>query len=329
MLRFYENAPTLLAEQDQFEEDIKDFVRGKINPIKFKAIRVAHGVYEQRQRDTYMIRIRCAAGGITPDQLRKTAQLAEQYGSGEVHFTTRQEVQVHDVLIQNLLKVIRGLNEVGLSSRGGGGNTIRNILTSADSGIDPETDFDVDPYAIALTTRLINEEDSWNLPRKFKIAMSHNTKDSAYTQATCLGYVAETRNGQKGFRVYCSGGMGAKPMVGHELIDWIPDTQVYHVARALKSMFDVHGNRRSKFSSRIKFLWKKMGDEDFKKAFHEYYDQIKDDASLNLTLPVVENKANSTIQLSPETVSTPEFEEWKARFVFDQLQPGLKDRIEC
>lgn len=324
MLTFYENAPTLIAEQDEFEKDIKEFVRGNINPIKFKAIRVAHGVYEQRQRDTYMLRIRCAAGGITPVQLRKVAELADKYGSSEVHFTTRQEVQIHDILIQNLLHVIRGLNEVELSSRGGGGNTIRNILTSPDSGIDPETVFDVDPYAVELSTRLINEEDSWNLPRKFKIAMSHNSKDSAYTQITCLGYVAHIKDGQKGFKVYCSGGMGAKPMVGHELLEWIPDTNVYHVARALKTMFDIHGNRRSKFSSRIKFLWKKLGDEDFKAKFHEHYDAIKDDASLKLELPVIENKANDNIRLTPETVDTDEFRLWKARFVFDQLQAGLK-----
>ena len=73
--KFYENAPVLAAEQDQFELDIREYVGGAINPVKFKAIRVAHGVYEQRQNHTYMIRIRCAAGGITPRQLRKTAEL--------------------------------------------------------------------------------------------------------------------------------------------------------------------------------------------------------------------------------------------------------------
>ena len=135
MLTFYTAADTLIAEQDQFEKDIEEFKKGNINPVKFKAIRVAHGVYEQRQADTYMIRIRCAASAITPRQLRKVAELGAQYGSGEVHFTTRQEVQVHDVLIDGIMPVIRGLNEVKLSSRGGGGNTIRNILTSPLSGI--------------------------------------------------------------------------------------------------------------------------------------------------------------------------------------------------
>ena len=63
-MRFYETPDTLYAEQDKFEVDIKDYTLGHINPVKFKAIRVAHGVYEQRQELIYMIRIRGAAGGI-------------------------------------------------------------------------------------------------------------------------------------------------------------------------------------------------------------------------------------------------------------------------
>ena len=164
MMRFYESPSNLVDEQAVFEGQIKEFVSKEMDPVKFKGIRVAHGVYEQRQPDTYMIRIRCAAGGITPDQLKKVAELGDTYGGGEVHFTTRQEVQVHDVLIDGVMSVLRGLNEVDLSSRGGGGNTVRNILTSVDSGISKDEVFDVDPYAVALTTRMIAEADSFNLP---------------------------------------------------------------------------------------------------------------------------------------------------------------------
>ena len=174
-MKFYNIPDTIHAEHDQFERDLNDYASGVINPIKFKAIRVAHGVYEQRQEHTYMIRIRCAAGGITPAQLRGVAELGQKYGSGEVHFTTRQEVQIHNVLVQDVMPVCRGLLTVDLSSRGGGGNTIRNILTSPDSGVSATDVFDVDPYAIALTSRMIAEPDSWNLPRKFKIAFSRKT----------------------------------------------------------------------------------------------------------------------------------------------------------
>ncbi len=321
-LTFYKNSDTLIAEQDQFEKDIAEFVNGDMDPVKFKAFRVAHGVYEQRQLDTYMIRIRCAAGGITPRQLRKVAELAAKYGSNEVHFTTRQEVQVHDVVIENVMNVIRGLNEVELSSRGGGGNTIRNILTSPDSGIAPNETFDVDPYAVALTTRMISEDDSWNLPRKFKIAMSNSKEDTAYTQATCLGFVAVEKDGQQGFEVYCAGGMGAKPMVGHQLLDFVPESKVYHVTKALKIMFDKHGNRRSKFSSRIKFLWKKLDREEFVSLFREEYDKIKDDESLNLSLETIPNGYQAA-DIPVEVVDSSDYDLWKTRYVFPQKQEGL------
>ena len=322
-MRFYKSPSNLIEEQNQFEVDIKAYTDGHINPVKFKAIRVAHGVYEQRQEHTYMIRIRCAAGGITPNQLKKVAELATLYGSDEVHFTTRQEVQVHNVLIQDVIKVIRGLNEVELSSRGGGGNTIRNILTPPLSGVEKDEVFDVDPYAIALTTRMIAEPDSWNLPRKFKIAFSNSALDTAITQATCLGFVATIKDNQKGFAVYTAGGMGAKPMVGHLLLDFIPDTKVYHVTRAIKTMFDKNGNRRSKYSSRIKFLWKKLAEEGFKELFYEDYNQIKDDESLNLVLEPIENKAKDDISLAIEKVESPEFEQFKMRYVSKQKQEGL------
>ncbi len=322
-MKFYESSPLLVKEHEQFERDINEFKTGVLNPIKFKAFRVAHGVYEQRQPDTYMIRIRCAAGGITPTQLKKASEIAEQYGSGEVHFTTRQEIQVHDVLIDGVMPVIRGLLTVGLSTKGGGGNTIRNILTPPDSGINPADEFDVDPYAIALTTRMINEEDSWNLPRKFKINISSNADDVTYTQATCLGFVAKIKDGVKGFEVYTAGGMGAKPMVGHQLLEFIPDTQVYHVTRALKIMFDKNGNRRSKYSSRIKFLWKKLDRDEFLRLFNEEYDKIKDDESLNLDIQPLDNSASSSISIEPQVVDSNEFKLWKKRYVVDQVQEGL------
>ncbi|PCJ60922.1 MAG: sulfite reductase subunit beta (hemoprotein) [Planctomycetota bacterium] len=322
-MKFYQTADTLIAEQDQFDLDVNDFIAGKIEPVKFKAIRVAHGVYEQRKEETYMIRIRCAAGGITPSQFKVVGELAEKYGSGEVHVTTRQEVQIHYVRAENILRVIRGLNVVSLSSRGGGGNTIRNILTPPDSGIDPDEEFDVDPYAIALTSRLIQEPDSWNLPRKFKINFSNSKADKSYTQATCLGFVALMKDGKKGFYVTCAGGMGAKPMVGHTLIDWIPDAQVYHVARALKTMFDKNGNRRSRTTNRIKFLWKKIGEDSFQDLFLEEYNKIKDDASLALNLIELDNSTVVESSLSVEVVDKPEFEIWKKRFVNKQKQEGL------
>ncbi len=332
---FYTLPPSLLAEQQQFFKDVNEFIRGNINPTKFKAIRVAHGVYEQRQNHTYMVRIRCAAGGITPQQLKRVAELGKNYGGGEVHFTTRQEVQIHNVLLHHIDKVINSLREVGLSSRGGGGNTIRNILTPPTSGIVADEVFDVDPYAIALTSRLISEPDSWNLPRKFKIAFSFNKNDSSFTQTTCLGFLAVKENGVNGFKVYCAGGMGAKPMVGHLLMDFVPAEKIYQVTKALKVMFDKYGNRRSKTTSRIKFLWKKLQREEFERLFFVEYDKLKDDSSLDLVVKPLSNGVSEAdgnysnfdssfeIEKQVEQTKPNYFKKWKERFVRKQKQAGF------
>ncbi|BBM89323.1 sulfite reductase [ferredoxin] [Spirochaetota bacterium] len=364
---FYTIPEILAQEHIKFAEDIKGFVAGTINATQFKALRVAHGVYEQRQNDTYMLRIRCASGAVTPRQLKKVAELAENYGNDEVHFTTRQELQIHDVLIQDILTVIKKLYAVGLSTRGGGGNTIRNILTSQDAGISPTEAFDPDPYAMALTTRMIDEGDSWNLPRKFKIAFSNSEADTAFTQATCLGFLATLKPSsevageslsestsklqselcsestgklqselhsesagklQKGFKVYCAGGMGARPIVGHCLLPFIPDYQVYHVTRALKTMFDKYGNRRSKTTSRIKFLWKKLEREGFEKLFFEEFDQIKDDRSLDLDIEpfIFPNHATLNPDITIAEIPAADrnaFTKWKKRYVRTQKQKEL------
>ena len=114
--------------------------------------------------------------------------------------TTRQEMQLHYVDLDNIIPVQKELKKVGLSARGGGGNTIRNILSSYDSGITKGELFDVTPYAMELTTRMIAEADSWNLPRKFKIAFSNTDHDNSRASVTCLGFIAKTKDGQKGFK---------------------------------------------------------------------------------------------------------------------------------
>jgi len=134
-MKFYELPDTINEEVKKFDGQIKEYQKGDLNPVAFKGIRVAHGIYEQRKPATHMVRIRCASGGITPAQLRCVGHLAQKYGSGEIHVTTRQEMQLHYVDLDNVINVYNEELGVGLSSRGGGGNTIRNIMSSHDSGI--------------------------------------------------------------------------------------------------------------------------------------------------------------------------------------------------
>ena len=171
-MNFYELPSSLAEEILQYEAWVRAYLSGSMGPEEMKARRVPMGVYEQRDRGKYMLRIRLPGGAITPGQLATVARISEKYTEWPLHFTTRQDVQVHALNLADTVEMMKELRKIGLSSRGGGGNTVRNITGAFDTGVDPEELFSVSPYIKALTTRMIAEKDSWGLPRKFKIAFS-------------------------------------------------------------------------------------------------------------------------------------------------------------
>ena len=333
MIKGYDLPPDLGEEIDQLEALIQKYKRGEISLTELKAYRVPFGVYEQRESGTYMVRIRCVAGFITPEQLEKVSAIALQYGVGDIHITTRQELQIHYVKLNDIAAIIRRLKDIGLSTRGGGGNTVRNITAQETAGIDPDEEFDVSLYASALTTRLIAESDSWNLPRKFKIAFSGSVQDKGYATISDIGFIAKVKGGKKGFRVYTAGGLGAKSAVGNLLIDFIEADEVYAITKALKTIFFKYGNRRNKHAARMRFLWQSLGEEEFKKRFNEEYAKIKADSFKPLVIDETQAVAISTaiptyeVELAKPDLNlvgwNDAFSLWKQRFVKPQKQKGL------
>jgi len=319
---FYKIPKNLAAELDELNSYIERYRQGEIDGATLKVRRVPFGCYEQRVDGSYMARIRTTGGALTPLQLHKIATLSTRYGSDAIHITTRQEFQIHDIALENVLPVMRELLTVGLATRGGGGNTVRNILISPDAGIGVDEVFDPSPYAFALTSRLIAESDSWLLPRKYKIAFSNSDADSAYAQFNDLGFVAQIRDGKKGFRVFVAGGFGTKPQVGHLLHEFIPGEDIYLVATAIKRLFDAHGNRKNRHAARLRFLWNTLGEARFRELYEEYLRLVRAENPPALLLEEVPN--NSTIpSFAPVMDGSPEFEQWKKRFVEAQRQSGL------
>jgi len=294
----------------------------EIDAATLKVRRVPFGCYEQRIDGSYMVRIRTTGGALTPLQLRTIAEVSAQYGSPAIHITTRQEFQVHDIALENILPVMRELLQVGLAARGGGGNTVRNVLVSPDAGVGLDEVFDPSPYAFALTSRLIAEPDSWLLPRKFKIAFSNSTADTSYAEFNDLGFVAELRDGAKGFRVYVAGGLGTRPEVGHLLHDFIPADDVYVVTTAIKRLFDQHGNRKNRHAARLRFLWNTLGEERFRELYAEQLERVRAENPPALLLGDVP-QFSTLPPFAAEVDGSPEFEQWRERYVEPQRQPGL------
>ncbi|CAK8719374.1 sulfite reductase (ferredoxin) [Candidatus Electrothrix aarhusensis] len=323
----YALPPSLENEIFRFEQEFAEFRAGRLHETAFTAKRVKMGVYLERNRSTYMCRIRCSGNIITPKQLAGIASLAKIYGNGKVHVTTRAEVQLYRIEEQDVISVLRKLKKISLSCKGGGGNTVRNIIANHDSGISTEEVFDVQPCLLALTERLLKESDSWELPRKMKIAFCSLAVEAAFGFIQDVGFIAHLNaEGKQGFRVYIGGGLGAHPKVGVQLHEFVHQEEVYNVVRAVKNMFHLYGNRRNKHRNRIKFL---LHDDLGTSAFRTYYRQelnkVLEHRYEKLDIAAIDNSENAerNIVLAPESENLDDFRTWKKRHVVRQRQKGL------
>ena len=199
-------------------------------------------------------------------------------------------------------------------------------MGSIDSGIAPDEVFDVTPYAFNLTSKLIAEPDSFSLPRKLKIAFSNSEKDTSYAAFNDLGFIARVKNEKRGFKVYLGGSLASKHMVGYKLFDFVPEEEIFYIADAVKKLFSRYGNRKNKHKARLRYIFYKLGKDEVFRLFFEIYNEIKRSEDIPYQHSTFRFETPS-YNLSPELVSSPEFEKWKERYVTDQNQAGFSSVI--
>jgi sulfite reductase (ferredoxin) len=258
-----------------YRQRVDKLLRAETSPSQFKAYRVPMGIYEQRVSGKYMIRIRIPAGIALPHQLERIAELSKNYGSGVIHVTTRQDLQIHDVAVEHTPEILEKLLEVGLSPRGGGGNTVRNVTVCPRSGVCPEESFDVAPYAVALSEYLLQNDSAFNLPRKFKVAFSGCSKDCAFASVADVGFFAHMRDGEEGFSVYAGGGLGSSSRTAIIIEDFIPAQRMFQFTEAVKRLFDIHGDRTNKHRARLRYVLMRFGQKEFVKHYQAERNRIE------------------------------------------------------
>ena len=308
---------SLIADIQYNQRLIEQFKQGEISGAQLKSNRVPMGIYEQRQDGHFMLRIRCTGGLITPRQLRRVAEVARQVECSHIHITTRQEVQIHDVSIDQATPALLSLQEEGLATQGGGGNTIRNMLVNELGGISNHQTFDPYPYAIGLTTRLIAEKDSWSMPRKLKIAFDMNEADANFSLVADLGFIPLIKDGQRGFRVLLGGSVASNPHKGWQVFDFLPEKDLFRAAKAAKNFFNLNGNRKNRHKARIRYIFYKNGEEETKRLYFEEYDKLGADASLDFEPAVLpfEYKVPTFAPINNESEA---FKTWKRRYAQKQ-----------
>lgn len=323
---FYK-VPQVVREDIQvLDRQIEHFKRGEVSPAKFRGFRVPLGIYEQRQENTYMMRVRIPGGGITPFQLKELARLAQEYKT-KLHLTTRQDIQLQNVELDCLVPLYRELYRAGLTCKGGGGNTVRNITACPEAGICPDELFDTLPYAIGLTEYFIQFPSSYNLPRKFKIAFSGCSKDCALATVNDLGFIAKSQNGEIGFSVYIAGGMGNQPRVAEHLFNFVPASEIGYVAEAAKRLFDKHGDRKNKNRARLRFVIEKLGPEVFRQFYNQELEKVKEEGPIELDLREVKEERSNQPRPSEDEERLPgnddKYSKWKKEQVRKQKQDGF------
>ncbi len=308
---------SLTADIQYNQRLIEQFKKGEISGAQLKSNRVPMGIYEQRQDGHYMLRIRCTGGLITPRQLRLVAEVGSLVDCSHIHITTRQEVQIHDVSIDRATEALLALQEEGLATQGGGGNTVRNMLVNEQGGISDRQTFDPYPYAIGLTTRLIAEKDSWSMPRKLKIAFDINEEDANFSLVADLGLIPVVREGKRGFRVLLGGSVASNPHKGWQVFDFLPEKDLFRAAKAAKNFFNLNGNRKNRHKARIRYIFYKNGEEETKRLYFEEYDKLVGDASLDFE-PAILPFDYKTPSFAPVLDESEAFETWKKRYAARQ-----------
>lgn len=332
--------PTILEEIETFEKEAIRMLSGEIVNDLFKPFRLQYGIYGQRQPGVQMVRIKIPFGGITANQLRRVAELSERYTTGVGHVTTRQDIQLHFAELKDVPTIMRGLAEVGLTTREACANTVRNVTACHLAGVCQGEVFDITPYAKTVAYHLLRNPLNQSLPRKFKIAFSGCKHDCALTPIHDIGLLAAKKeDGTIGFRMVAGGGLGSAPRIAQVLREFTPMEELIPSIEAVIKVFDTLGNRKNRNKARMKFVIEKLGFSEFRRRWEETYvsmgyarpnnEPLKllqhQDEPVPLIMPTSKSSKASGIQTNGHVQGmqqeTP-FEMWKRTNVVHQKQTG-------
>ncbi len=258
-----------------YKEKVSKVLNGEEDLKNVKPIMSGMGVYEQREKGTFMLRVRIPAGVCEVKWLRSIYEIGKKVDIERFHLTSRQDIQYHGLSLAQTIEVKEALLKEGLVTKGGGGNGPRNIACSPLSGVDSKDIFDVTPYALASCDFIMSTIGSFHLPRKYKIAFSSSVKDTANATVTDLGFMAIKEEEHKYFKVFVGGGLGKNPKPGIVFEEKLEVQEILYVIQGLKELFEDYGDYENRNKARIRYIVERLGEETFKAKLHDYVDKVK------------------------------------------------------
>lgn len=300
----------------EFKEDLADFremtdkfYAKEVNVKEYKGFSGGFGSYAQRGGEASMLRLRLPGGRLSKERLKFVADMIGEYQIDKVHFTTCQTIQLHNLSAQAVCEIMEKAFEVGIITRGGGGDFPRNVMVSPLSGVEAGEYFDVMPYVEAVSDFLLGKIKTVKMPRKLKVCFSNSPANAPHATFRDLGFVAR-EDGM--FDVYSAGGLGNNPRMGVKVAEGVnPNEVLYHV-QAMIDTFCTYGNYENRGKARTRYMVETLGGEEaYRAAYQEKLEQAKSNADLMLDVEV------KTISKTDDTARV------SGRRVIGQKQSGL------
>lgn len=314
--------PVVQKDIIELERKINLFQTGQMDEDRFRSLRLARGVYGQRQPGVQMIRIKIPYGKLSTEQLERIADVCDEYSTGNLHITTRQDIQIHYVSLDRTPELWAELERSKVTLREACGNTVRNVTASPWAGIDPAEPFDVSPYAQAYFEYFLRNPICQEMGRKFKVSFSSSAQDRAFSFIHDLGFIPKIQDGQRGFKVMLGGGIGSQPRHADVMYEFLPADQIIPIGEAVLRIFDHHGERLRRNKARMKFLVKDWGLATFMEKVEAErqvlgHDRVAIETDLEILSPQIAKEA----WVLPKTDQAT-FEAWKKVNVKPQKQVG-------
>ncbi|HYG04775.1 MAG TPA: HEPN domain-containing protein [Chryseosolibacter sp.] len=318
------NNPVVAHDIIKLEKQIRLFREGKIDHDKFRSLRLVRGIYGQRQPGVQMIRIKLPYGRVTTMQLRRIADISDEYASGNLHATTRQDIQIHFVSLDRTPELWAKLEQDDITIREACGNTVRNITASPTAGIDPKEPFDVSPYAEAMFKYFLRNPICQEMGRKFKIAFSSSEEDTAFTFIHDVGFIPKVKDGERGFKVVVGGGLGANPYLAQTAFEFLHEDQILPFTEAVIRVFDRYGERNRRMKARLKFLLDDIGLDKLMELVNLERKALKSPSFKVDWQSYTEYKAGPVVSAAPPDLSDAgKYDRWYKTNVFEQKQKGF------
>ncbi len=326
---------TVHDEIETFRQKADSFLAGDITEDAFRPFRLKHGIYGQRQAGVQMVRCKIPGGLLTAAQVDRLGLIADEFGGGRGHLTTRQNMQYHFVPLQRVPDLMYQLADVGLTNREACYNTVRNVTVCDWAGLAQDEVFDVRPYAQRVAYAFLRKDLTGNLPRKFKIAFDGCAgQDCIQGAINDIGLRAVMRDGQRGFRMIIGGGMGPLPVEAQLLDEFVPVERLLNKCEAVIRVFNKYGNRKNKNTARMKFVMRERGIDWMKEQIEKEFQDILVNGGIAWPEIVPEGFGGFRSQpqmlsngdllpvLNPSWSADPQYDAWLETNVVEQKQLG-------